>query len=222
MKTDNEIFSYHIVRTDIVTALREMFLPTKFPGLLHSEGLFSMKLGAPITNPSRYGLTEFVFFARWEDEKSLEHFLAKSGMGKTIAQGWHVRLKFYRRWGSISEFSSMPENEENLNPQFPVVGITLARLKISEALRFLKWGKPVEHLVKNHPGKTFAMASMRPIGTLSTFSIWKSERDMVSMVKGNNVHGKAITEQMKRSFHHEFSTMRFYLLGEFGERLRRT
>lgn len=218
MKASDEIFSYHIVRTDLVTALREMYIPTKFPGLLHSEGLFSMKLGASITNPGRYGLTEFVFLARWDSETSLENFLAKTEIGNTIARGWHVRLKFYRRWGSDSTLPCMPENIVNEHPEDTVVGITLARLKLTETLRFLKWGKPVERLVRDHPGKTFAMASMRPLGTLSTFSIWKTEKDMIQMVKGNNEHGSAIGEQMKKSFHHEFTTMRFYLLSDHGER----
>lgn len=144
------------------------------------------------------------------------NFLEKDNFGKVLASGWHVRLKFYRRWGYISELADLPENSVNKNPDAPVVGITLARLKISETIRFLKWGKPVEGLVRDHPGKTFALAAMRPLNTLSTFSIWRSEEEMVEMVKGENVHGRAIGEQMKKSFHHEFTTMRFYLLGEFG------
>lgn len=79
-------------------------------------------------------------------------------------------------------------------------------------------GKPVEGLVRDHPGKLFALAAMRPLNTLSTFSIWKTEKDMIAMVKGDNVHGRAIGEQMRRSFHHEFTTMRFYLLSEHGTR----
>lgn len=212
MKSD--FFSFHLCRLSAIDSAREMYLPSKVEGLLHSESMVSMKLGAPVLNPARYGLTQFVHFARWENESSLDEFLKTT----PLRDGWHVRLRFYRRWGYISELNDLPENSLNPNPDQPVAGITLARLKLSETLRFLQWGKPVERLVRDHPGKTFAMASMRPLNTLSTFSIWKSEHDLVQMVKGINEHGHAIREQMRKSFHHEFTTMRFYLLSEHGSR----
>ena len=215
----NEIFSYHIVGTNPFSSTREiLFAHHEYPGLMHSESLFPMRLGFPVLKPTRYGVSQLVFFARWENEKALDDFMSTTDFGKFLAKGWHARLKFYRRWGSVSELDHLPENSENLRPDLPVVGITLARLKLTETVRFLKWGRPVENLVRDHRGKTFAMAAMRPLNTLSTFSIWKSEKAMLDMVKGDNVHGKAIGEQLRNSFHHEFTTMRFYLLSEHGLR----
>lgn len=204
-----EIFSFHLGQSF-------KSVPHQFPGLMHAERLFTMRLGYPILHPFRYGLSNLVLFARWENEKALVNFLAESPIGKDLSNGWHIRLKFYRRWGSISELDHLPENSINPHPEQPVVGITLARLKISQTIRFLRWGKPVEGLVRDHPGKTFALAAMRPLNTLSTFSMWKSETEMIQMVKGNNVHGVAIHEQMRNSFHHEFTTMRFYPLKQYG------
>jgi len=209
----DEIFSFHLAVGNLLLLPRPVF-----PGLMHSESLMTMRLGFPILHPSRYGFSQLVFFARWKDESSLISFLENDPFGRRLASGWHVRLKLYRRWGSVSELDNLPENLENQTPEKPVVGITLARLKLTETIRFLKWGKPVEGLVRDHPGKTFALAAMRPVNTLSTFSMWRSEKDMVEMVKGDNVHGRAIGEQLKRSFHHEFTTMRFYILGEFGKK----
>lgn len=206
---NQEIFSFHLTHGNFLTAPR-----ISAPGLMHAETLFTMQLGSGILKPSRYGFSNLVYLARWKDEDSLVKFLETSA----LKDAWHVRLKFYRRWGSITELDHLPENSENHSPEAPVVGITLARLKITETLRFLKWGKPVEGLVRDHPGKLFALAAMRPLNTLSTFSIWKTEKDMIAMVKGDNVHGRAIGEQMRRSFHHEFTTMRFYLLSEHGKR----
>lgn len=162
--------------------------------------------------PGRYKTSELAFFARWENEEALENFLKTH-----FLNSWHVRLKFYRRWGHLRELNDLPENSINHNQDAPVVGITLARLNLSETIRFLKWGKPVEKLVRDHPGKTFAMASMRPLNTLSTFSIWKNEREMINMVSGKTNHAEAMKEQAQKSFHHEFTTMRFHLLGEYGD-----
>lgn len=215
---NQEIFSFHVVNSNPISVGKELLLTRKIPGLKHSESMVSMRLGSPVTQPYRYGLSQLVFFARWENEQALINFLATKGLGSVLQHGWHIRLKFYRRWGFISELDNMPENSLNPNPDSPVVAITLARLKVTETLRFLKWGKPVERLVRDHDGKTFAMAAMRPLNTLSTFSIWKNEAEMIQMVSGKTLHADAMGEQRKNSFHHEFSTMRFIPLGEFGER----
>ena len=223
---NREIFSFHLATVDPFFLTRELLRSPKstaVPGLLHAEPMLTMRLGSPITSAARYGFTQLVYLARWQDEKALTDFLQKDRRGMRLDKGWHVRLKFYRRWGFVSELDPLPENSPNPNPEAPVVAITLARLKLSETLRFLRWGKPVEGLVRDHPGKTFALAAMRPLGTLSTFSIWKTEREMIQMVQGlspvpgGGLHADAMVEQRKKSFHHEFTTMRFQLLGEFGK-----
>lgn len=38
----------------------------------------------------------------------------------------------------------------------PVVAVTLARMKLPEVPGFIRWGRPVEKLVRNHPGITLA------------------------------------------------------------------
>jgi hypothetical protein len=212
---NKEIFSFHITDVGPLNLARELCLKNKkVPGLIHSESLMTMRLGAPVMRPSRYGYSKLVFFARWKDEESLNKYLSTS----VLQTGWHVRLKFYRRWGFVSELDGMPENILNPCPDAPVVGITLARLKISETMRFLKWGKPVETLVRDHPGSIMALAAMRPLTTLSTFSMWKNEEAMIEMVSGKTIHAEAMKEQARKSFHHEFTTMRFNFIGEFGER----
>ncbi len=97
----------------------------------------------------------------------------------------------------------------------PVVAVTIARMRFTEVPRFLKWGKPVEHFVKDHPGQVFSMAAQRPPNTISTFSIWRSIAAMTSMVQGG-VHRDAMAEQRRRDFHYESTFMRFRPLSEHG------
>jgi hypothetical protein len=76
--------------------------------------------------------------------------------------------------------------------------------------------------VRDHPGVTLAVAALRPPRTISTFSVWRSMREMVEMVHGrSNVdapdrHASAMRERERRDFHHEFATYRFRPLSEHG------
>jgi hypothetical protein len=103
-----------------------------------------------------------------------------------------------------------------------VVGITFARLALGETFRFERWGKPVEVQVRDHPGVTRAAVAFRPFRTFSTFSMWRSEADMLAMVRGRDdardgtSHRVAMQERVRRDFHHEFTTMRFVPLAEHG------
>jgi hypothetical protein len=104
-----------------------------------------------------------------------------------------------------------------------VVAVTLARMRLPQVPRFIRWGKPVEALVRDHPGATFSLAAMRLPRTISTFSVWRSLREMGDMVFGRSPipeakrHAAAMVERERRDFHFEFTTLRFRPLAEYGE-----
>ena len=84
-------------------------------------------------------------------------------------------------------------------------------------------GKPVEEQVRDHPGVTRAAVAYRPLSTFSTFSMWRSEEEMLGMVGGRRAnvdgseHREAMKERARKPFHHEFTTMRLVPLSEHGE-----
>ena len=168
-------------------------------------------------------LRNLAVFASWESEGALDAFLADSKLGRTLSTGWHVRLRFLRRWGHLSGLGDLPANAEDSDPTQPVVAVTLARLRLPELVRFIRWGKPVEKLVRDHPATTLALAAIRPPRTFCTFSIWRSQREMTDMVHGRGSspgadrHAKAMLERDRKDFHHEFTTLRFRALAEHGE-----
>lgn len=90
------------------------------------------------------------------------------------------------------------------------------------APRFLRWGKPVERLVAGHPAAVFSTAALRPPRTFSTFSIWRTVREMTEMVHGHSdvpeaeTHAVAMVEQRRKDFHYESAFMRFRPLSEHG------
>ncbi len=222
-----EIFSIHLTK---VSPLKLFWLLTfklnkaDTPGLYHSEKLFATRLGKSVFSPFRYNIREYVLFAWWKDEQSLENYLNHSKDGILINKGWHARMQLYRRWGEIAELKDAYVHKKTVALDQPVIAITLARLKIINAVRFVYWGKPVEKQVKNHPGKTLALAAMRPFNHFATISIWRSENEMINMVHGKDrkrdgqSHVQAMAERNRKSFHYEFSTMRYKPIGEYGSR----
>ena len=182
-----------------------------------------MTLGSPILSPARMQLRNLALFAAWENAAALDAFLAETKLGRALSAGWHVRLDFLRQWGRFAELGELPANVADADPAQPVVAVTLARLKLPQLLRFIRWGKPVEEQVRDHPGVTLALAAIRPPRTFSTFTIWHSQREMTDMVHGRGAtlgadrHAAAMVERTRKDFHYQFTTLRFRALSEHGE-----
>lgn len=219
------IFSYHLIKIPFTLAIKGIFtdlINKKTKGLMHSEYMTAMTLGSPILSPSRFLIKQVAIFAQWENEKALENYLKKDKFGKTLTKGWHVRLAFMREWGQISGFK-IPEFKAELeSPLSPVVAVTIARMKPLAVPRFIKWGRPVEKLVRDHSGSLLSLASVKLPNTVSTFSIWKTEKEMTNMVHGHSEtpkpkrHINAMKERERKNFHFEFTTLRFKPISEFG------
>ena len=220
-----KIFSFHLLETNPATTLAAVaFSPpqNKTSGLKHAECLSAMTLGAPIISPERLQLRKLAMFAYWEDEDALEAFLSKTRLGQKLNAGWHVRLQFLRQWGQFAGFDNLPEGVSDTDTNKPIVAVTLARLKLPEVFRFIRWGRPVEELVRDDPNTTLAMAAIRPLQTFSNFSIWRSQEAMTNMVRGRSNcprasrHADAMVERARRDFHHQFMTFRFRAVSEHG------
>jgi len=226
MDTSQELFSFHLLDVPHLR-LPGFFLgpmrSARVAGLRHAERFFTMTLGEPVTSLRRYGIRRVAMFAWWRDAAALDDFL-RLPSSRAFNEGWHVRLRLYRRWGGVASLAGAIVDASLADPVKPVVAVTLARLKLSQTLRFTRWGKPVERQVRDHPGASFALAAMRPLTTFCTFSIWDSEADMIGMVTGRDAtrdgesHRIAMRERARQDFHHEFTTLRFVPVAEFGAR----
>ena len=220
------IYSFHLAQVPFGLTLRALLrppVPRDTPGLRQAECMTVMRLGSPILSPGRMQVHHLAFFAWWEREQALGRFLQDQELGRALASGWHVRMELLRRWGHVPGFDEVPTGAEDAGLSSPVVAVTLARLKLPQLPRFIYWGKPVEALVRDHPGTTLALAAMRPPRTVSTFSVWRSQREMLDMVRGRGSapgaarHAEAMEERKRKGFHHAFTTLRFTPLSEHGE-----
>ncbi len=221
-----ELFSYHLIRAPLFSVAARLLSSSSLrgvEGLRHAEFLLPMRMGHAVAWPGRYHVSLLAFFAFWEDETFLDRFLDAPPYRVFERAGWHVRLRFYRRWGTYKGLDDATAYTELANPEGPVVVVTFARLKLTQTFRFARWGKPVETQVRDHPGVTRATVAFRPLKTFSTFSMWRSEQEMLGMVRGREAeldgtsHRAAMKERVRKDFHHEFTTMRFVPLSEHGE-----
>lgn len=221
------VHTFHLAELSPSVSVRALARPPSsrsVPGLDHAECLALMRLGAPAVSPHRMQLRRIALFAQWHDEDAVERFLGEDALGRHLAGGWHVRLEFLRRWSTLLKaLPDLPARAGDWDPGEPVVAVTVARMRLREVPRFLHWGKPVERLVRDHPGgATLALAGVRPPRTISTFSVWRSVREMEEMVHGRSAvpeperHVAAMAERERRDFHHEFATFRFRPLSEHG------
>ena len=226
-----QIFSFHLVETTPSTTVRALFRPPtmgQVAGLRHVECMAAMTLGAPILSPARLQLRKLAVFAAWESHEALDAFLRDRKLGRTLSGGWHVRLELLRRWGRFSELDDFVPTDEDTDPDQPVVAVTLARLKLPQVFRFIRWGKPVEEQVRDHPGTSLALAAIRPPRTFSTFTVWRSLREMTDMVHGKGSlpgagrHAEAMRERDRKDFHQQFATLRFRAISEHGVWLGRS
>jgi hypothetical protein len=221
-----KLFTFHFAKTTIGTTVGALYRPPtgrQVPGLMHAECMTRMTLGAPILSPARMQLHHLTMFAAWDSDAAIDHFLANTRLGRVLGGGWHVRMAFQRRWGHLSELDGLAESVGLQDPAAPVVAVTIARMKLPQVPRFIRWGKPVEELVRDHPGATLAIAAMRLPRTVSTFSVWTSLQEMVDMVRGQSSvpqpkrHAAAMVERQRKDFHFEFTTLRFMPIAEFGK-----
>ncbi|HWB79501.1 MAG TPA: hypothetical protein VG755_31280 [Nannocystaceae bacterium] len=219
------VHTFHLAKPGLVTTIAALVRPptsATVAGLHHAECMMPMALGSSLFSPARWQLRRLAIFAAWENESAIDEFLQRTRLGRALAQGWHVRLQFLRRWGRVAAFDGLPAVAGETDLDAPVVAVTVARMKLLQVPRFIRWGKPVERLVRDHPGTTLALAATRPLRTISTFTVWHSAREMLEMVRGHGAieaperHAAAMVERRRKDFHVEFTTLRFTCISEHG------
>jgi len=223
------VHSFHLAEVPVHVGVRAVAgSGPDATGLDHAECLSLMRLGAPTVSPDRLQLRRVAVFAQWRDEAALDTYLESDPLGRRLADGWHVRMEFLRRWSTLAALPGLPVRAGRWDQEEPVVAVTVARMRIPELPRFLRHGKPVERLVRDHPGVTLALAAVRPPRTVATFSVWRTVREMEEMVHGRSDvadparHSSAMAERERRDFHHEFATFRFRPTSEHGSWLGRS
>ena len=179
-----------------LAALRTTLRPGSRPGLRYGALMLAAPLSGsllPRPNPGRIGLLAF-----WDDDEALDNFLAEDPVATRFAQGWHVRLEPIRHTGDWPGLSEQPAHGHTSGP---AVTVTLGRLRLPGAARFLRASARTQAQVLAAPGLLWGTGLSRP-PVVATCSLWRSVGDLAAYAHRPGRHADAIAEDRKRPFHH--------------------
>ena len=99
----------------------------------------------------------------------------------------------------------------------PAAVLTLGRLRLREAPRFLRTSAKAEARAVEAPGMTWATGIARP-PFVATCSLWESTRALSTYAFGRSepAHPDAIAEDEAKAFHHQSAFIRFRPYGAQG------
>ena len=212
------IASVHIADVSVrraLAALRRTPDRASTPGLRYAKVALAAPLRSsllPSPNLRRPALVAF-----WDDDDALSRFLAEDPVATSFAQGWQVRLEPLRAFGSWPGLPTDVPVTRTVDYDGPTVVLTLGRLRISQALRFLRTSAKAEAAVLTAPGLIWATGLGRP-PFVATCSLWESSHAAATYAYGPSdaAHQTAIRTDRGRPFHHESAFIRFRPYGAQG------
>jgi hypothetical protein len=180
--------------------------PSDTPGLKAAEvAVFApLALSAPPTI-RRAGLIAF-----WDDVDAFDRFVDSDPIGQRFSGGFQARLRPLRAHGSWPGLPADVPTSRAVQYDGPVVVLTLGRLRISQAVRFLRTSRPAERAAAAHDGMIWGSAAARP-PFVATMSIWGNAQATAAFAYGRQppAHSDAISAQQRKDFHRQSVFIRF-------------
>lgn len=207
------IASFHIAdvgRLAGTRLLRSQPSPERTPGLRYAALMLTTPLsgrGLPRPDPRRLAL-----FGAWEDERALERFQAEDPLAAALsAEGWRVRLQPTHLFGAWPELDPIRAEHEQMAATEPAAVLTLGRLRLSQAPRFIRAGAAAERLAADDEAMLRGIGMARPPGLVATFSVWRTTAEMRAYADGRagHEHRDAVGAHHARPFHHRSAFVRF-------------
>lgn len=213
------IMSVHIADVGARRAaglLRRKLDGSDSPGLRHAEATVTAPLAPgppPVPKPGRVALV-----ACWDDDEAFDRFLGEHAVAEMLAGGWHVRLEPLRAVGAYSPFAGLPTQELPVGDDEPVVVLTYGRLRLRRAVAFFRASSHAAGLAAEQPAMLAGTGLARPPRIVSTFSVWRTAREMRAYTLGTvgPGHRDAAREHNEDPFHHEAVFARFRPYGAQG------
>lgn len=213
------ITSVHLADVGARSALSILRKPPD-PGTIKGLRHANVALAAPLrgsVRPSpdlgRIGLVAF-----WDDDDALAGFLADDPTAAKLKRAWHVRLQPLRAFGSWPGLPDDLPTARTTEHEGPVVVLTLGRLRVTQAIRFLRTSAKAEAAVLEAPGLTWATGLGRP-PFVATCSLWQTTQALSTYAYGHReaAHPDAITADRAKPFHHQSAFIRFRPYGSQGQ-----
>jgi len=215
------IASFHLAEVGRLTGVRLLCRatpPDLAPGLRYAALTAASPLSAtrlPRPDPGRVGL-----IAAWEDDAALERFLADHPLAQALRGGWHTRLAPTHIFGAFPPLDGLlDDTPPAMAAEQPAAVLTIGRLRLSQAPRFLKASAGAERLAVRDSSMLRGTGLARPPGLVATFSLWRTTREMRAYAGGRAgpEHRDAVKAHAERPFHHASAFIRFKPYGAEGE-----
>jgi hypothetical protein len=198
-----------------LAALRKTPKPASTSGLRSATVALAAPLRGSVRPAPELGRVGLVAF--WDDDDALDRFLADHPLAATLAAGWHVRLTPLRAWGTWPGLPTDLTTSRAIEDDGPAAVLTLGRLRISQAVRFVRTSAKAEAGVLEAEGLTWATGLGRP-PFVATCSLWQTAQAASTYAYDNAkpAHSNAIAADRAKPFHHESAFIRFRPYGSHG------
>lgn len=215
------IASFHLAETGKLAGLRLLrraTLTNLAPGLRYGVLAAASPLGAnrlPRPDPGRVAL-----IAAWDDDGAIDRFLAAHPLAQALSGGWHTRLQPMHIFGAYPPLDGLVgDAPPAMGAEEPAAVLTIGRLRLSQAPRFLRAGAAAERLAVKDPAMLRGTGLARPPGLVATFSLWRTTREMRAYAGGRSgpEHRDAVRAHAERPFHHASAFIRFRPYAAEGE-----
>ncbi|MCU1465177.1 MAG: hypothetical protein JWM72_1105 [Actinomycetia bacterium] len=160
----------------------------------------------------RVGLVSF-----WDDEAALDDFEATNPTAAAFADGFRMRLAPLRAHGSWPGLDADLPKARRVEYDGPAAVLTLGRMRMSQAIRFLRTSGKAEAATAHAPGMLWGTALARP-PFVATCSLWESS-DAIARYAFDDAtaaHPLAISAGRTKPFHHQEAFIRFRPVASAG------
>lgn len=182
----------------------------RLPGVTFAK-LMGTGTGRTFT-PSDSDLTQWMVLLVGQDLEKIESSkFIQSWVKRSIKVEKYILnpISSHGLWSKRQPF----EVEEKMGLPGPVVAITRARLRWSQALRFWRSIPPVVADLHQSPGLVFSIGiGEAPIGLQGTFSLWRSEAALRDFAYKNSPHRAVIADTKKFDWYSEELFARFEVI----------
>lgn len=214
------IASFHIADVGKLTGvrlLRRGLAPAAMPGLHYAVLAVASPLSdkrLPRPDPGRVAL-----IAAWDDDTALDGFLERDPLAEAMESGWRTRLQPTHIFGAFPPLEGLVGAPSPMAEDEPAAALTIGRLRITQAARFLKAGAAAERLAVQDASMLRGTGLARPPALVATFSLWRTTAAMRAYAGGGAgpEHRAAVTAHAARPFHHVSAFIRFRPYGAEGK-----
>lgn len=200
-------------------SLRHRPAPAMVPGLRWLDTAAAV----PLASKHPPGFRRTVMIAFWDDEEAAAAFTRDHPLGQRFAgSGFHAVLRPLRAYGAWPGLPDEVPRARVISSDGPVLVTTLGKLRMSQAVRFVRASRPAERSALAAAGFVWGTAATRPAGIhppfMATVSLWSSAEAAAAYAYGDPDagHPRAVTKQRRKDFHHESAFIRHVPLAITG------